>query len=263
MRGDATSASDPREFCVRQDQDLLVLTDAARYGRDALALPFRHTTVIEVDGGEEPPGLQAEFDTIAIDRAAVDLARFDAIAGWALAALRPDGRIIITLDPADPASTPRSPTGAPTLAGLEWDGLAMLNGRPCALLRAGEHPDAVSPIAGALLTTAEQAFRLAAERSTVMRERAATLLTRDLDARHRSEDALFGHLDALAGQLDEVRRRHQGRELMRTVLRRFRVGRGVLRVLRPYRRLAGGLRRRAGGLRRRLGGGRSSYRPYG
>lgn len=226
---------DIRNLPDRRPEDLLVLTDAQRGGRNALALPFRDATVIEVNEAETVE-IQGRFDTVVIDRDSYDPRWLDSVATKILAALRPEGCLIVTLQSGPDAST-AEPAALP---GLAWQGLATLNAQPCAVLRPGD-ADAGSPDTGLLLATAATAVRLTGGQSGETHGAEATLL-RHVEARGRSEHALLLHLRALADELDLERRRHRGTALIRTVLGRSRAGRAALRVLRPAWRATNRLR---------------------
>ncbi len=228
-----------RELSSRQNQpqDLLVLTDTRHCGPDGLALPFRQATVRELDA--DASQIEGQFDTIVIDQS-VDLRRLEATVRKVLPTLRDGGLMIIAFDPDDGAERP-APGSTPTFAGLRWSGLAALNGRPCALLTVddGSSPDPAPP--GMLLTTVDEALRLAHEWHAPTRaalDRARTRLSEQLDERRLSEHALLDQLAALANELEQARRQLTGLNAIRALLDRSRPGRAALQVVRPARRLA-------------------------
>jgi hypothetical protein len=255
MNTSAGSAwSQDRELSSRQNQqqDLLVLTDTRHRGRDALALPFRQATVRELDIDAIPADFKGQFDTIVIDQS-VDLHRLEATVRKVFPTLRDGGLMIIAFDPDDDAERPNPGSTTPTFAGLRWNGLATLNGRPCALLTVddGSSPDPAPP--GVLLTTVDEALRLAHEWHAPTRaalDRARTRLTEQLDERRLSEHALLDQLAVLANELEQARRQLTWLNATRALLDRSRPGRAALQVLRPARRLA---RRLATRVRTRAG----------
>jgi hypothetical protein len=235
-----SASSQDRELGSRQNQqqDLLVLTDSLHRGRDALALPFRQATVRELDA--DAIQIEGQFDTIVIDQS-VDLRRLEATVRNALPTLRDGGLMIIAFDPDEGAAPPAPGSTTPAFAGLRWNGLATLNGRPCALLTVddGSSPDPPPP--GVLLTTVDEALRLAHEWHAPTRaalDRARTRLTEQLDERRLSEHALLDQLAVLANELEQARRQLTWLNATRALLDRSRSGRAALQVLRPARRLA-------------------------
>lgn len=208
-----------------QPRDLLVLTDAQRSGRNALALPFQDATVIEADTAEQI-NVEGRFDAIVIDRCCYDPQWLDSTADKLLAALRPGGRVIVTMQPTPDAFQVNK---SATLTGLAWQGLASLNGQPCAVLYADDQGTAH---AGPFLHTARIAIQLATSGES------SAAIARYVESRGRSERALLLHLRALAEELARERWQHRGVALVRTVLYRSKAGRGILRVLRPYWRTA-------------------------
>lgn len=254
MRTKAAPTFDIQQiFRDSESPDLLVLTDAERCGRNALALPFQNATVIEV-GTTGTIDIEGHFDAVVIDRSSYEPRWLDSVARSLVVALRPRGRVIVTLQAGGGAATTTEP-GA--LVGLVWHGLGTLGGQPCAVLRPSEPTDADSAATKLLLTTAETAVRLAAARtadgySGFTVEHAKAAMFQHLEERRRSERALVLHLEALAHELDQERRRYQGTALVRTVLRRSRAGRRLLRLLRPWWRVARKLRGYAGALAKRL-----------
>jgi hypothetical protein len=217
------------------EQGLLVLTDGRCRGRSALALSFREAVLVDCDAERDIGAIKGQFRTVAIELSTLDLDRVARLTDAVVPALRPGGRVVVLLDPdADIAAGP----GDREFGGLAWEGLATLDGRLGAVLRAGA--TSTTPVA-AMLATAMTAQRLAS--ADAEGERARRMLVRHVDARRASEDALLRHLETLVAQLELERREHQGRALARTVLRRSAAGRALLRGLRLLRRLTGRLRR--------------------
>ena len=240
---------------------LLILTDAERRGRIALAMPFHDATVIEVDGTERID-IDNSFDTIVIDRSSDDPRWLDVVGSSATKVLRPTGRLIITLDVEHHVARVTDPAA---LVGLRWQGFGLLGGRPCAVLGTGDATEAGAVTAGMLLATAETAVRLAARQlvggdSGLVPDYPRVAMAKQIDDRWRSEEALLLRLEALARELDQERRRHQGTELVRTVLRRSKLAGPARRILRPSRRVARKLRstKLAESIKRTLARGRRS-----
>jgi hypothetical protein len=222
-----------------QDHHVLIVTDAEQGGYGALSLPFRHAEVIEVESGREADlhDMQGAFDAIVIDRKELDLAWLEATALKARSALRSGGHLIVVLsrqatipDTVAIDSTPRRP-------GLEWEALREIGGWPAAVLRSTSTP-AASPAAGVVVAAVDAAVRLAVAGTTASGDRAVEMLTRQMDTWRRSDLALLAQIDDLVRYIEEIRRQHRGFELAKTVLRRSRSGRLLIRLLRPMRRLA-------------------------
>jgi hypothetical protein len=220
-------------------QDLLVLTDGACHGRHALALPFQQATVIELNSGDLELNIGGTFDAVAVDRSSLDLDLLNAVAAWARPVLPPHGHLVVALgsvggESSTPSEASRASEQVSALAGLagfRWQGLTALNGRPCAVLQLADRP--APGIVAELLTTADTAARIAARRIADRCRLDAG--RRDL---WRQQKRLRQQVDALTQELEQVRRDHRGHRLVRTVLRRSRTGRVLLRVLRPAWRLA-------------------------
>lgn len=255
--GDRMPAAHPWEFAGRDwlgsEPDLLVLTDGRRHGRYALQLPFRDATVME-PASDEIPDISGKYDALVIDRSRLDLGWLADAVRAAVPALRPDSPVIVVLGSGGgrPALTPPGPVPeAGGLGGLRWWGLGMVNGQPCAALRVADDPDQPPTSVADLLVTADLAVRLAAGGNRASGQvgsgPARDAPARHLEDRRQSEHALLRRLAETVSELDRERKR-RGRPAtpVRDLLRRSRIGRGVLRAIRPARRLADRLRRVAG-----------------
>lgn len=253
--------------------ELLVLTDGSGYRYQALALPFANATVVEVQPHPPTPSPAAQFDIVVADCAAPTVDALDALLDLACEAVRPDGRILMPIDPApsgpstvEATTDARRPAAealswqapswqAPSWKELSWDGITVLDGRVFAVLR--NHatrrttaPSGTCPGSGAASifeVAAVVAAALAAQagwshatdgparpRSLAEHARSQDLLRRALEDRRRSEHALLSHLEVLAR---ELRKRSDGREQLRAVLTTSVAGRLLLRVLRQGRRI--------------------------
>ena len=132
---------------------LLVLNDG-QSGYGPLPRTYDELTVWEPSNGRpapEPPA--GPFAAILVDRSPFDLGWLDRMLGAVTPALAPDGRVLIRLDPDGDAA---APPDAVDFGGLAWDGLEVVSGRVCAVLRPGE-PQA--PVAE-LLSASHAAVRL-------------------------------------------------------------------------------------------------------
>lgn len=197
----------PADLGSSPEQDLLILTDHCRNGRNALNLPFREATVREWGVVERPATDPPAFDTIVVDTGTGGLDQLDAALTRAVPALRRGGAVIVVLGFAGSGSAGRGPR----FDGLRWCGLTMVNGHPAAVLQVATPGQ--GPQVEELLVTANQAVLLtsggeeAGERIRLREERAREALARFIEDRRLSEDALLRHLSMLAQQLTRERQR--------------------------------------------------------
>jgi hypothetical protein len=131
---------------------LLVVTAEPRAASASLRLPFTRARVAGDDDLDDAEALaETCFDTVVIDGPALGPERRDLAATWAGEHVRPDGRVVILLEP-----SAGGPDARGTLTGLAWLGVGTLDGHPCAVLRptdrAARHEDgeAADDIAGRL-----------------------------------------------------------------------------------------------------------------
>jgi hypothetical protein len=231
-------------------EDVLLLTDASPTSYAALSLPFVHASIIEVDAlsAAELPDQSRTFDAVVVDRSAVDLAWLEAVAGWLRAAVRPGGRVIVVLSrqsvPAD------APVEAPMLSGFAWGALEQIGGWPCAVLHptmrgastcgstAESTVESTVESAGVILAAADAAVRLALAEATASNDRKREMLAGHVEARRRSDLAMLAQMEELVGSLEAVVRQYEGFAVVKTVLRRSRGGRLLLRLARAIRRTA-------------------------
>lgn len=227
-------------------QDLLVLTNRRRRGRHALTLPFREATVMEaVDGPSS--GISGTFDTVVIERDDLDADRLADVAAAALAALRPDGHLIVTLAAAPDGSTVDGASYG-WLDNLCWVGTTTLGGLPFAVMsaadRGGEKPasTAAASTAARFATAAATVRQLAA----IPEASGAAGVSRHLGSRRRSEHALLDHLESVLLAAEASRPRSGLQARATAALRRRRAGRAVLRLARRGRNAVRRARRLAG-----------------
>lgn len=230
----------------------LVVTDAIRHGRYALTLGFAEATVVGADTDDFAIAADAPYDLAVIDLDALAVEHVARFGSLARPHLRPGGVLAVLLGPAhsDPAPDPTpDPTmsaidpgnlddhGRPSgvdglLRGWEWAGLSEIGGEPAAVFRLGRpEADAGTPFLAAYATASFLTRRAAADVRT-----AEAALAEQVALTARSERALLTRLAASAEDADRVRREHQGSALVRTLLRRSKGGRVVLRVAKTLRR---------------------------
>ncbi|MFC0007404.1 hypothetical protein [Micromonospora siamensis] len=237
------TASDGRPAA---DDELLVITDERRRGSDALALPFRAATVLELGPQIGTLPVTESFDTVVIDRGPLDLRWLDALVPALRPAVRPGGRLLVILDVEGPTDAEEPVAGR--LTGLKWAGLGSLNGRPYAALELAEG----STEPAAQLLTAAIAVRLGAAEGAARRDvEVATALAGAERDRRLSETALLGQLGTLADRVEklnkELKSRPQapgGQQAVRAILVKSEGGRKMLGVLRRGKRLAGKVKRK-------------------
>ncbi|MEV0157018.1 hypothetical protein AB0H57_25260 [Micromonospora sp. NPDC050686] len=221
------------------EQDLLIITDDRHHGHDSLTTPFRDAVVLEVGADPDEVVIEGQFDTIIIERSSVEPRWLAAVNVRIQAALRPDGRLLVALDPSGPALGAEHTAAA--LTGLEWLGLQAFSGSPCAVLRPG--PASSAAATGALLATAEAAVRLttagtAHSSSRITLGEARAVVGQYLEDQRRSEHALLKHLDTLAQELEKERAARAQDHTVKGVLRMSRQGRRLLGVLRRGKNFA-------------------------
>lgn len=217
-----------------REHDLLVLAAAGNRGLDALALPFRRATVLDPADALGRDVLDGSYDIAVVDLSPFDLSVVDRLVPRILPVLRQEGRILVMLGDPSGAVHTQSPTSSLDTQG--WGGLTELRGRPCAVLRPGG-PPGPAPVS-VLLSTADAASRLAAVAARDADERAAALkaaLLRRTEESRRSEQALLHQLSVLVVGPTDAPRESEGLLQARTVLRRSKAGRAVLRGLRPLK----------------------------
>ncbi|SCE70894.1 hypothetical protein [Micromonospora mirobrigensis] len=236
----AVEVQHPLRGSDEHDQALLVITDDRHHGHDSLSTPFAEAVVLEVGPDPDEVVIEGLFDTIVIERSNVDPQWLGAVNARLQAALRPDGQLLVALDPVGPAADAETATVA--LAGLQWHGLRAFSGSPCAVLRRGA-PETTAVATGALLATAEAAVRLttagtahSTTRITVGEARA--VVGQYLEDQRRSEHALLKHLDSLALELEKERESRKQDQTLKGVLRMTPQGRKVLGAARKARNLA-------------------------
>lgn len=218
--------------------DLFVVTAASTGTSAALALPFLDATIVDISAFDDAVPSVARYDMLVVDVPFChDL--FSRAVRRASDVLRPGGRMLLTVGGS--AWPDHHPDTVAALDALRWEGLTVVGGQLFAVLQPG--PGARSGEVAGLLTTADQAARLAVEAAAAAAP-ATDAVLRELDARQASESALLQHLGKLTEELEEVRRQHQGLRLGQTVLRRSKSGRVVLRALGPLRPAARRLLRR-------------------
>ncbi|MEV6970303.1 hypothetical protein AB0M47_34870 [Hamadaea sp. NPDC051192] len=226
----------------------LVVTDPIRHGRYALTLGFAEVTLVGADAEDSAIAADAPYDLAAIDLDAVDVEHVARIASLVRPHLRRGGVLAVLLGRADPDSTLNSTVSAidpgnlddhghlsgidGLLRGWEWAGLSEIGGEPAAVFRPGP-PEAAAgtPFLAAYATASLLTRRAAADGRT-----AEAALAEQVALTARSERALLARLAASAEDADRVRRDHQGSALVRTLLRRSKGGRVVLRVAKTLRR---------------------------
>jgi hypothetical protein len=221
--------------------DLLIVTDQDNHSHGALTLPFREATVVYLEPGEELHIL-GSFDAAVLDLHRIDRQMVEPV----LAALRPGARIATVL-PQSLVSYIDFDVLTPEL--LAWDGVTTLGGRLCAVFRPAADGTVDSTSIPSQITAVASAFEFGAATSadTIadLRMRIAQLEA-SLDAlanlRQRSEKALIAQIDHALRELEAERRSHRGLRLIQTVLRRHRLGRVLLRLLRPFVRAVRTLR---------------------
>jgi hypothetical protein len=208
----------------------LVVTDAVRYGRHALTIPFAEVTLVGLDDATiaaDPP-----YDQAAIDLHALDVESVVQVAALIRPLLGPGGVVAVLLSPDISGGRSDILHGNGMLRGWEWAGLREIDGELAALLRPGPpEADAGTPFLAAY-ATANFLIRKAAETDRM----AEAALAEQAELTARSERALLDRLAALAEEADRVRRDHRGSALVRTLLRRSKGGRVVLRVAKLLRR---------------------------
>ncbi|MEQ7129277.1 hypothetical protein ABN034_32755 [Actinopolymorpha sp. B11F2] len=202
---------------------LLVITAEPRAASASLMLPFTRARVLRDGDLHDAEALAGTcFDTVVIDGPALGPVRRDLAAAWASEHVRPDGRVVILLEPAAGGS---DATGV--LTGLAWLGVATLDGHPCAVLR----PAGGAGRPNAAETRADIAGRLTAAAQTLLAmpqagragRPASSALHRAKRDREDSEKALLHHLRTLAKELaDERRLRIAAEERHRDLERRHR-----------------------------------------
>jgi SAM-dependent methyltransferase len=229
-------------------QKILAVSGEGQDRFDGLTVPFADATVVACLTGETDL-IRDEFDTVVVGRDTVDWQSLNETAALAARVLRPGGRLVLMLPLADTATSEPS-----NQAGLNWHGLSVLNGRPCAVLglagTTGGHQDTM-----ALLATADAACRLTLahagwEAAGLTTDEFRAMVAREVEDRRRSEQALLGRIDRLVAELDERRRRHRMLTLAAEVLRGGRAGPTFLNCLCWAQRLLDRLRRRASTPRR-------------
>ncbi|MGH3490003.1 MAG: hypothetical protein ACRDP8_19105 [Actinopolymorphaceae bacterium] len=115
----------------RARRTLLVVTAEPRAASASLRLPFTRARVAGDDDLDDAEALaETCFDTVVIDGPALGPERRDLAATWAGEHVRPDGRVVILLEP-----SAGGPDARGTLTGLAWLGVGTLDGHPCAVLR--------------------------------------------------------------------------------------------------------------------------------
>ncbi|GAA5032363.1 hypothetical protein [Actinopolymorpha pittospori] len=245
--------------------DLLVLTTGS--APSGLALPFQRASVAILtarpsDNATNPPAGEAgdeaaatTYDTVVVDGPALGPALSVTALSRARTQVRPGGNVVVlpaetTL--ADTSATSTSsplaatdPTDPVDLSGLVWVGVATLDGRLCAVLRA-DRAGSGSDILGRLETMA-RTLEVTGRRRAESQETSA-------DARFDSETALLGHLTRLTRELAaetaartsaeqkyaSLERQHRTLERQHSRLKASKLGALTLR----YWQLRTGVRRR-------------------
>ncbi|MGW5361345.1 hypothetical protein [Actinopolymorpha pittospori] len=249
--------------------DLLVFTTGS--APSGLALPFQRASVAILtarpsDSGANPPAggeaggeaTATTYDTVVVDGPALGPALSVTALSRARTQVRPGGNVVVlpaetTLADTSATSTssplaatdPADPTGPVDLSGLVWVGVATLDGRPCAVLRA-DPAGSGSDILGRLETMARTL--------EVTGRRRAESQEASTDARFDSETALLGHLTRLTRELAaetaartsaeqkyaSLERQHRTLERQHSRLKASKLGALTLR----YWQLRSGARRR-------------------
>lgn len=243
--------------------DLLVLTTGS--AASGLALPFQRASVAIMtahpsgDDANPPAGdfgsdsAPMTYDTVVVDGPALGPELSLAALGRARSQVRPGGNVVLLPPETTLADTPASsplgahdtPTGPVDLSGLVWVGVATLDGRPCAVLRA-DGSGSAADILGRLETMA-RTLEVTGRRRAESQEASA-------DARFDSESALLGHLARLTRELAaetaartsaeqryaSLERQHRTLERQHTRLKASKLGTLTLR----YWQLRSGVRRR-------------------
>ncbi|MCP2327377.1 hypothetical protein HDA40_005884 [Hamadaea flava] len=120
--------------------------------------------------------------------------------------------------------------------GVTWSGWSLVGGRPALhLLAAADRPYAERD--SSLVTSALTAAWLTAGAAFQQGERErrrelASVEARFAEARSRIESDLRDRVEVLTAELDDLRRRHRGAQLVRTVAGRSRAGRAIRRARR-------------------------------
>ncbi len=208
---------------------LLVVTAGPAAASAGLMLPFRRARICCVDDTWDVESLTAElkahtFDTVVIDGPSLGPARRDAAAARAGECVQGDGRIVVLMDggPTDHAAGDHASDGAAAvrIPGLVWDAVAMLDGRPCAVLRPQAPGTATDPagddVAGRLATMAQTLE--ATRRGDAVGRPARAAAARAARGRYSSERALLEHLRGLAGALAAEREERSRSERQRREL---------------------------------------------
>jgi hypothetical protein len=221
--------------------DVLIVTDRDNGANAGLMLPFREATVVQLSPGDE-----RHFDGV-FNIAVIDLKHLDAadLAG-VIGSLRAGARIVTVL----PDDVSGYDVEVLASDGLAWDRLIVLDGRLCAVLRRATEGTATDQSIPTHLRAATFGYELGVSRSADviadLRARMQQLeasLAALANLRQRSERALVDHIDNTLKELANERANYRGLLLVRTVLRRHRLGRVSLRLVRPLVRAARTMRR--------------------
>jgi hypothetical protein len=221
--------------------DVLVLTGSAGH-LHGLQVGFTRATVIEIADEAAVGAFEATFDLVLLDPGESDPAWLGRLLGPAARAMRPGGRVFISVTCA--CAQPVEERGSDPYAAFSWGGVVTVGAIVCAVLHPCDQPTEGAVPVGPLLATARTTSRLAGavsrgqERLSAARRESAALAIA-ADQRRRSEEELLGHLGALTERLAWDRDRHRGVRLGVTVLRRSPAGRAARRVVRALRPVTG------------------------
>ncbi|MEV0274715.1 hypothetical protein AB0H43_38595 [Hamadaea sp. NPDC050747] len=207
---------------------MLVSTDAGRGGVAAMTLPFADATIVDAPELGDVSH-QGPFDVAVLDLSRLRSAAVEIFAVAIRPLLGPDGVLVVVINGDDWLE----PGVDGLLAGWEWVGVADLAGAPAAVVR----PGALGVDAGSPFLAAWVGAGIATARAAEARRLSDEALTLQVALTAQSEEYLLKRVAALADEVERVRRDHQGKALVRTLLRRSVGGRALLRLARVLRRL--------------------------